>query len=199
MSNVTTIAMKLLQEFIGKKKELCIAVTHVQFASEVHSQNIIDAMEDLTRDLNLLWAISRPQIPLSYLHVLYAFYHTLKAFALNKNISSKFNIEFLLRLTCEDQIVKALKIAGLSEKTKSFCLYSISLDSMTLKTLLSRLTSLFNELMVSSESCCYGNDLLTKLNVRSEELTSTSYHSSVLDPELKSILTRMSLLNIKKR
>ena len=198
MLNITSIAIELLQKLLREKDSLHMTVTHVKLASEVDSQNLINTIENSTKDLDLLWAVSRPGIPITYLHVLYAFYQTLKAFALNKNISNKFNIEFLLRLTCEDQIAEALKIAGLSKKTKSFCLYSISSNSMALKTLFSRLTSLFKELTVNSPSCCYGNNLLMELKIGSEELASTNYQSSTLSPELKSILTRMSLLNIRK-
>ncbi|MHC1628440.1 MAG: KEOPS complex subunit Cgi121 [Candidatus Nezhaarchaeales archaeon] len=192
------IARDLLQKLLHERDELHVTVTHVKLASEVDSHDLINVIENLTKDLSLLWAVSRPGIPTSHFHVLHAFYQALKAFASNKNISNKFNIEFLLRLTCEDQIAEALRIAGLSKKTKSFCLYSISPNSMALETLLSRLASLFKELIIDSPSCCYGDDLLLKLKIGNEELTSTNYRSSVLSPKLKSILTRMSLLNVKR-
>ncbi len=197
MSNITAMAIELLQKLLRGKNDLHIAVTHVKLASEVVSQDLINAIEYFAKDLGLLWAVSRPGISITYIHVLHAFYQTLKAFALNKNISNKFNIEFLLRLTCEDQIAEALKIAGLSKKTKSFCLYSISPDFTALKALLSRLAPLFKGLTVNS-SCCYGNNLLVELKIGSEELALTNYQSSTLSPKLKSILTRMSLLNIRK-
>ncbi|MCS7140072.1 MAG: KEOPS complex subunit Cgi121 [Candidatus Nezhaarchaeota archaeon] len=195
---LSVIAHDYLQKLLHKRDEVHIAVIHVKLTHPLESKVLVNFIENTARDLNLLWAISKPGIAVSDFHVLMSFYHTLKAFALGTNISSKFSIEFLLRLTCEDQISRALKIAGLNERTENFCLYLMSSDAEAIKTLLSMLALQFKGALIESTPYCHGETLLSELKVSIKEFTSNSYSLSVLDPKVKSVLTRLSLLNIRR-
>ncbi|MDI9619881.1 MAG: KEOPS complex subunit Cgi121 [Candidatus Nezhaarchaeota archaeon] len=189
---------ELLSALISRREEVCIFAAHVSLKSMVSTRELVKVMESSARESSsILWSISRPRIPLSSRHVLHAFYHSLKAFALKRNISDKFNIEFLLRLSCRDQIKEALEVCGLGETAESFCLYVIARSPGLIDALLSRLTSCFGDVTID-EGSCYGDCLLSVLKVCEEELSSSEYGLSALGPQLKSILTRMSLLNVKR-
>lgn len=194
------VARNLLSILTTKSSDIDLRILHVKLSKEVPSQEIIRQLEHTFRDFEILWAVTRPSFAFSRFHVLCVFYHTLKSFALGKNISSKFNIEFLLRLTCEDQITNALRTAGLEVKVKEFCLYVMSPYKGSLEKLLLTLRSLpLEDIKQLSDLEQYESPhLLELLNVNFEELSATSYKSSTLDSKLKSALTRMSLLNVKR-
>lgn len=198
--NDLELARNLLSIIIAKSSEIDLRILNVKLSKEVPSQEIIRKLENAFKDLEVLWAVTRLGFALSRFHVLCTFYHTLKAFALGRNISNKFNIEFLLRLTCEDQIINALRTAGLNIKVKEFCLYVLSPHEDTLEKSLFSLHSLpleevkeFSDLEQHKAPC-----LLELLDIGFEELSTTSYKSSTLNSRLKSVLTRMSLLNVKR-
>lgn len=190
----------LLSILTTKISEIDLRIIHVKLSRELSSREIIRHLEDAFKNLKVLWAVTRPGLLLSRFHILCSLYHTLKAFALGRNISNKFNIEFLLRLACEDQITNALRTAGLDANAKEFYLYVFSPDRKALEESLSALHSLplenlkqFSDLELQEAS-----RLLELLNISHEELSATNYKSSALDPKLKSVLTRMSLLNVKR-
>lgn len=193
-------AKELLSLLISNKDQTGLGIIYVKLKSELSSQEIIQLLEKSFKPFKALWAVTRPGLTTSPAHVLHVFYHTLKAFVTKDNISNKFNIEFLVRLTCEDQIANALKIAGLGDKAREFCLYVISPNKTILEESLSALSSLPVEVMLplNISQVPEVSSLLKLLNVRSDELSTTSYKSSVLSAELKSVLTRMALLKIKR-
>ncbi|MEM0083200.1 MAG: KEOPS complex subunit Cgi121 [Candidatus Nezhaarchaeales archaeon] len=194
------LARNILSILIAKSYDIDLRILHVRLSRETPSKEVIRQLEHTLKDFEVLWAATRPGFTLSRFHVLCVFYHTLKAFALRKNISNKFNIEFLLRLTCEDQIANALRIAGLDVKVREFCLYVLSACKETLeKSLLILHSTIFEEVKQVNDLEQYEQQyLLELLNVSLEELSATSYKSSILDSKLKSVLTRMSLLNVKR-
>ncbi|MEM2214543.1 MAG: KEOPS complex subunit Cgi121 [Candidatus Nezhaarchaeales archaeon] len=194
------IARNLLSTLVTKSSDIDLRILHVKLSRETPSQEVIRQLEQIFNGFEVLWAVTRPGFALSRFHVLCVFYHTLKAFALRKNISNKFNIEFLLRLTCEDQIANALRIAGLDVKVREFCLYVLSACKETLEKLLFILHStIFEEVKQVNDLEQYEQRYsLELLNISLEELSATSYKSSILDSKLKSTLTRMSLLNVKR-
>ncbi|TFG17154.1 MAG: hypothetical protein EU531_04125 [Promethearchaeota archaeon] len=70
---------------------------------------------------------------LSYNHIFYAAYHTLKTFNLKTNISNKKGIEFLLYIAASRQIKRALEYYGISmqqlnQGTIDFCIISMNTD-----------------------------------------------------------------------
>lgn len=194
------IAKDMLLTLTTKSGEINLRILHVKLSRELQSLEVIQHLENAFKDLEVLWAVTRPGFFLSRFHVLCAFYHTLKSFALGRNISKKFNIEFLLRLTCEDQISNALRTAGLDVSVKEFYLYLLSSNKEALERSLSALHSLpLEDLKQFDDSELQkAPRLLELLDVSPEELSATSYRSSILDSKLKSVLTRMSLLNVKR-
>lgn len=195
------IARNLLSTLIAKIDEIDLRILHVKLSREVPTEEVIRHLEHAFKSFEVLWAVTRPGFALSRFHVLCAFYHTLKAFALGRNISNKFNIEFLLRLTCEDQIINALRAAGLNVKVKEFYLYVLSFHKEVLEKSLLSLRSLpLEDFKHISGLEQYEEEpyILKLLSVGLEELSTTSYKSSTLDSKLKSVLTRISLLNVKR-
>ena len=192
-------AKKLLTLMMSEKGgEMDLRVLHIRLKEELPSREVIRLLERTFEGTDVVWAASRPGLALSPLHVFFVFYHTIKAFALGKNISNKFNIEFLLRLACENQIVCALEIAGMGDRAREFYLYILSLSRGTsderLKLLFS--TPFIKEVeQLDFSRPCEARPLLKILRISDEELRTTSYKSSALSPELKSVLTRTSLLN----
>ncbi|MEM4576805.1 MAG: KEOPS complex subunit Cgi121 [Candidatus Nezhaarchaeales archaeon] len=193
-------ARELLSLLISNKDQTGLGIIYIKLRSELPSQEIIQSLEKVFKPFKVLWAVTRPGLAISPVHVLHVFYHTLKAFVTRDNISNKFNIEFLVRLTCEDQITNALKIAGLDDRAREFCLYIISPNKDVLEESLSALSSLPVEVLLPLNvlKAPESGSLLKMLNVKSDELSTTSYKSSVLSAELKSVLTRMALLKIKR-
>lgn len=68
---------------------------------------------------------------LNFNHIFYACYHTLRSFHLKANISNKMGIEFLLYLSANRQIRKALKYYGLTKENVNqeqitFCIISLT-------------------------------------------------------------------------
>ena len=64
-------------------------------------------------------------------HIFYACYHTLRSFQLKTNISNKMGIEFLLYLSANRQIRKALKYYGITKENVNqeqiaFCIISLT-------------------------------------------------------------------------
>ncbi|MDH5815818.1 MAG: KEOPS complex subunit Cgi121 [Candidatus Nezhaarchaeota archaeon] len=194
------LARNILSILIAKSYDIDLRILHVRLSRETPSKEVIRQLEHTLKDFEVLWAATRPGFTLSRFHVLCVFYHTLKAFALGKNISNKFNIEFLLRLTCEDQITNALRVAGLDVKVREFCLYVLSTCKEALeRSLLFLHFPPFEDIKQVSDLEQYeSRHLLELLKVDLEELSATDYKSSILDSKLKSALTRMSLLNVKR-
>jgi len=193
----------LLNSLIENPQQITLTVCTIRLTPKVKLADLLNILDHMAKQGGVLWSISKPKIALSEKHVFYTFYHTLKAFLLNKNISNKFNIEFLLRLTCKDQISDALRLAGCSDPVDTFCLYLASNSASLLKSFLSNLTSHLKQLVtmleVSEGQDCYSNFLLNELKVPENEFSLTQYHLSALNSQLKSILTRMALLSLKKK
>jgi len=198
----TTIdrAKKLLFLLMSERDKVDLRVLYIKLRGELPSQEVIRLLEGIFEGTDIVWAVSRPELALSHLHVLFVFYHTIKAFALGKNISNKFNIEFLLRLVCEDQIARALEIAGIGNRAREFYLYVMSPSRELSEERLRALSSLpleeVEQLDISRPR--EARSLLKILSINDEELRAASYKSPALSPELKSVLTRMSLLNTKR-
>jgi tRNA threonylcarbamoyladenosine modification (KEOPS) complex Cgi121 subunit/molybdopterin converting factor small subunit len=190
----------LLGLLMNERGKVDLRVLHIKLKEELPSREVARMLEGIFEGTDAVWAASRPGLALSELHVFLVFYHTIKAFALGKNISNKFNIEFLLRLVCEDQIVRALEVAGIGKSAKEFCLYFMSPSREASEKVLRALSSLpveeAKQLDFSREH--ETTSLLEVLRVSDEELHATSYTSSALSPELKSVLTRTSLMNIRR-
>lgn len=193
-------AKKLLALLMNERNKVGLKVLHIRLRRELPSRDIVRQLEEIFKGFDVVWAASRPGLVLSPLHVFLVFYHTIKAFALGKNISNKFSIEFLLRLVCENQITHALGIAGIGDNVREFYLYVMSPSKETFEERLRALFSLAVEEIeqLDLSRLCETGPLLKILNISDEELHASNYKSSVLSPELKSVLTRMSLLNIKK-
>jgi len=193
-------AKKLLDLLTDGKDEVDLRVLHIKLRKELPSQEIIQLLEDIFKGTDVVWATSRPGLALSLLHVLFVFYHTIKAFVMGKNISNKFNIEFLLRLVCEDQIARALEVAGIGDRAREFHLYVMSPSRETSQERLQALSPLPVEKVehLDLSRPCEATSLLRILRISDEELRATTYKSSALSPELKGVLTRMSLLNTRK-
>jgi tRNA threonylcarbamoyladenosine modification (KEOPS) complex Cgi121 subunit len=71
------------------------------------------------------------QLVLNSNHIFYACYHTLRSFQLKANISNKMEIEFLLYLSANRQIRKALKYYGITKENINqgqivFCVISLT-------------------------------------------------------------------------
>lgn len=201
VASTTRDKMKnLLGLLMMNKDKVDLRVLHVKLKEGLSSRGVVQALEGIFEGTDVVWAASRPGLVLSKLHAFLVFYHTIKAFALGKNISNKFNIEFLLRLVCEDQIARALEIAGIGESARDFYLYVMSPSKEASEKVLRALSSLpveeVKQLDLSRD--CEATSLLKVLRVSDEELRATSYKSSALSPELKSILTRTSLVSIKR-
>jgi len=193
-------AKKLLALLMNERNKVDLKVLHIKLKEELPSRDIVRLLGEIFEGSDIVWAASRPGLILSPLHVFLVFYHTIKAFALGKNISNKFSIEFLLRLVCEDQITHALGIAGIGENVREFYLYVMSPSKETSE---ERLRALFSLPVEEIEQLDLSQlretgPLLKILNISDEELRASNYKSSALSPELKSVLTRMSLLNTKR-
>jgi len=199
-SIITERARKLLALLMSEKDKVDLRTLYIRLKEEMPSQKVIRFLENTFEGPDIVWAASRPGLVLSQLHVFLVFYHTIKAFALRKNISNKFNIEFLLRLVCEDQIVRALEIAGMGDRVREFYLYVMSSSREVFEEKFRSLLSLPVEEIeqLNIYQSCEATPLLKILNISEEELHATSYKSSTLGPDLKSVLTRMSLLNARK-
>jgi len=193
-------AKKLLALLMNERDKVDLRVLRIRLREELSSQEIIRLLEGIFEGSDIVWAASRPGMVLSPLHAFFVFYHTIKAFALGRNISNKFSIEFLLRLVCEDQIIHALGIAGIGDRTREFYLYVMSPSKETSEEKLWALFSLPVEEIerLNTSQLCEARPLLKILNISDEELHATNYRSSALGPELKGVLTRLSLLNTKR-
>lgn len=191
---------RLLDLLMNERGKVDLKILRIKLRDELPSREVIQVLETIFEKIDAIWGTSRPGLALSKLHVFLAFYYTIKAFALGKNVSNKFNIEFLLRFVCEDQIARALEIAGLGDKAKEFCLYIMAPSKEVSEKALQALSSLpleeVKQLDPSQEH--EAPSLLKVLRVSDEELRATNYKSSALSPELKSVLTRTSLVSIKR-
>ncbi|TFF85804.1 MAG: hypothetical protein EU517_01215, partial [Promethearchaeota archaeon] len=102
--------------------------------------NQIDTIQNRFNDVTVQFFDTR--LILNYKHVYYACYHALKSIQLERNISNKIGIEFLLYLAADRQIKKALKHYGITnaqllQKKLAYCIISLknNLDAV-LKNLL---------------------------------------------------------------
>lgn len=190
----------LLDLLMNERGKVDLRVLRIKLREKLPSHEVVRLLEGIFEGTDAVWAASRPGLALSKLHVFLVFYHAIKAFALGKNVSNKFNIEFLLRLICEDQIARALEVAGMGDKTKEFYLYVMSPSREASVKALQALSSLpvdeVEQLDLSREY--EATSLLKVLRMSDEELRATNYKSSALSPELKGVLTRTSLVNIKR-
>ncbi|RLF12372.1 MAG: hypothetical protein DRJ62_02450 [Thermoprotei archaeon] len=178
-----------------------LVVARIDLEKSVPLNFLVEKLEEVTHRHDVVWAISKLGVATSLRHVVHALYQTLRAYRVGKNISNKFNIEFLLRLTCQDQINKALKVAGLEFEVSSFCLY---LASPSKKAMESFFTSLKHAIdcnfsVLSDHPSCFSDVLLESLGVPHEELLCNDYKGSHLKPVEKSLLTRMCMINVRRR
>jgi len=126
---------------------------------KVELDDIFDLIELLqNRFEGVMLQFFNPRLILSYNHIFYAAYHTLKTFHLKTNISNKMGIEFLLYMAASRQIKRALEYYGITMQqlnlgTIDFCIISMNTDlEIILKDLLSKINVKERDLELAKKS-----------------------------------------------
>ncbi|MFX0211060.1 MAG: KEOPS complex subunit Cgi121 [Candidatus Hodarchaeota archaeon] len=174
-------------------------ITHVIGISETQIYNVEDIIQQINRlakEKGVILQLVDADRVTGKIHLELASYHAKKAFQQNSQISNSIEIETLLYATGLRQIDKALKLIGITPKTKN-----VAVVILLSPTNSSNLSELFQEIT----SLLKGNQSNMVFNLTSEKEKALIQLFDITSEELKTgsfedlIIERIGMLELTKR